>query len=87
MKRLIIILFISLPFTLSAQIEVKAYKTTDQYNQDVIRIEIKNTGHYTISIRNGGNLFTPFQQTTIYFLSPEERQNEKGSSTGFDGFY
>ena len=78
MKKLLIISILFLPFALFAQLEVKAYKTRDQYNKEVIRMEIKNITDNTIVVLNGlhFNEFD-FNGTTVYFLNSEEKAQKK----------
>ncbi|SFK63901.1 hypothetical protein [Proteiniphilum acetatigenes] len=79
MKTLLFILFTILPFTLSAQFTVKAFRTTDEYNRKVIRIEVKNTSNYDLRIRNrvGGG---PENGTLLFFSSTKEIENNASFS-------
>lgn len=72
MKTLLFILFTILPFTLSAQFTVKAFKTTDQYNRKVIRIEIKNTGNQDLRIRNATS--GPENGTILHFSTSKKQE-------------
>ncbi|MDR0395662.1 MAG: hypothetical protein LBH77_10935 [Tannerella sp.] len=74
MKTLLFILFTILPFTLSGQFTIKAYKTTDEFNRKVIRIEIKNTSNYDLIIYNrvGGG---PENGTLLFFSSTKKIEN------------
>lgn len=74
MKTLLFILFTILPFTLPAQFSVKAYKTTDEYNRKVIRIEIQNTGNQDIRIRNATSV-SPGNGTILHFSTSKEQEN------------
>ncbi|SFK63814.1 hypothetical protein SAMN05216357_10438 [Porphyromonadaceae bacterium KH3CP3RA] len=72
MKVLLSVLFTILPFTLSAQFSVMAYKTTDQYNRKVIRIEIKNTGNQDLRIRNATS--GPENGTILHFSTTKKQE-------------
>lgn len=76
------------PFVLSAQMEMKAYKTRDQYNKEVIRMEIRNTGNSSIRIRNGSH-FNEFSTngTFFYFMTTQEKKLNKKSDIAYFGFY
>jgi hypothetical protein len=80
MKTLLFILFTILPFTLSAQFTIKAYKTTDEYNRKVIRLEIKNTSNYDLIIYN--TVFGPGDNGTLLFFS-STKKIENNSSFAF----
>ncbi|RNC63643.1 hypothetical protein D7D25_15380 [Proteiniphilum sp. X52] len=62
-----------MPLSLPAQFTVKAYKTTDQYNRKVIRIEIKNTGSQDIRIRNA--IIGLENGTLLHFSTSKKQEN------------
>jgi hypothetical protein len=74
MKTLLFILFTFLPFTLSAQFTVKAYKTTDQHSRKAIRIEIKNTGNKDVEIRNRNSILSN-NGTILHFSTSKKQEN------------
>ncbi|RNC63644.1 hypothetical protein D7D25_15385 [Proteiniphilum sp. X52] len=62
-----------MPCTLPAQFTVKTYKTTDQYNRKVIRIEIKNTGSQDIRISNA--IIGLENGTLLHFSTSKKQEN------------
>lgn len=69
MNKLLLILFAMLPFTLSAQFTVKAYRTTDDYKRKVVRIEITNTSDFDLVIRNT----TSLSHGSMLYFSPTKK--------------
>ena len=79
MNKLLLILFAMLPFTLSAQFTVKAYRTTDDYKRKVVRIEITNTSDSDLVIRNQ----TSVSDGSMLYFSPTKKMEDRGAFFSF----
>lgn len=82
MNKLLLILFAMLPFTLSAQFTVRAYRTTDNYKRKVVRIGITNTSDFDLLIYNT----TEVTNGTSLYFSPTKKIEDSGGSFPFSFF-